>query len=135
MALGPGGGASGDRDSLAVVLLALVVSVGGLFALAMAARRRRRPSDPGTLAVVAAGADGAMPGGLDAPPPGLLERAAIAPVVDPAEAHMPRWRRPSVKAARYGGAPGPPPGIGGWRSCSSARRPQTWNASPCATTR
>ncbi len=111
---GPDDGALGDGDSFPLVLLALLVAIIGSFGLAIAARRRRRP-DPAATAVAVASADAGVPGSLAVPPPaGLLERAAIAPLVDAAEAHMPRWRRPSVKAGRFGGAP---------RSASAQRRP------------
>ena len=111
---GPDDGPLSDGDSFPLVLLALLVAIIGSFGLAIAARRRRRP-DPAATAVAVASADAGVPGSLAVPPPaGLLERAAIAPLVDAAEAHMPRWRRPSVKAGRFGGAP---------RSASAQRRP------------
>src|SRR4029079_15659032 len=92
---------TGTGDSFSLVLLALVVSIGGLVGLTMAVRRRRRPQELGAAGGATAVATLAI--GVDLPPTGLLERTALAPVVDPAEADMPRWRRPSVKAGRVAG--------------------------------
>jgi Bacterial SH3 domain len=71
--------------SLAIVAL-------GAFALIVAARRRRRQPE---AALATAGLDGPD---IPAPLPAVV---AAPPVDDPFnETHMPRWRRPSLKAAR-----------------------------------
>jgi hypothetical protein len=87
--LEPAGSPGADGMIVAAVLTA---ASGGGFLLVLAARRRRRPDPLGALAV----------DGEPAPADGQID-TGVRPVAVPLdEAHIPRWRRPSLRAERSG---------------------------------
>jgi len=89
---------SGARFDLALLLLVWLVSAStgsGLFALAL--RRRADRGDGAALAFAAAMAGRGLPLTPDEVAAGKAE--ATTPALDP-EALIPRWRRPSLQAAR-----------------------------------
>jgi hypothetical protein len=83
---------------------AVVATISGLMLLMFVAGRRRRESEPDLEVAGLAGAvAGPEPTLSDAPTQAVATaRPTVVPYIDPAEADMPRWRRPSVKAARVG---------------------------------
>ncbi|MFI5225973.1 MAG: SH3 domain-containing protein, partial [Candidatus Limnocylindrales bacterium] len=106
---GPGGGTGfGGTDPIGpsggsgppIVPLALILCAATLGAFFLIVGKRRRGSDEPEPVAVAVGAAAAPVLTVVAP--------RAAPLDDPYdEAHMPRWRRPSLKAARYAsGVPG-----------------------------
>jgi hypothetical protein len=91
------------------LIVTLAMSVLALMWLLFLVKRRRPDAEP-VPAVAAEASSGTL--ALGPPPTSLFAGAApvvpvvtsppVTPVVDPAEADMPRWRRPSVKAGRFG---------------------------------
>ena len=93
--LAPIGGSNGPSPIMGLVLGLVAFIVGGAFAI-LAARRRRRKDDDRPLATAAAISGGSGPAGAalamgkqSAPLDELIEEGSI-----------PRWRRPSLRAAR-----------------------------------
>ncbi len=82
----PGSGPGDGLPPIVLAVLATTIGIGLLLLFAILPRRRRAGS------VVAM--DAAVPATMGAPTPGLPASAPIG------EAHIPRWRRPSLQAAR-----------------------------------
>jgi hypothetical protein len=108
-----------------IAIGAVIATVSGLLLL-FAASRRRRQREPELAVAGLAGivaepeltlSDAPTQAVATAPPP-------VVPYIDPAEADMPRWRRPSVKAARVGSPAA---------AAAAARRPaRAFSAPPAA---
>jgi SH3-like domain-containing protein len=119
--------AGGGTSFLGLAITLALSALAMIWLLFLATRRRPAPRP----APAAAAARVAIPAGPGlAPPPETLfgnpmsvtaAPTAIVPVIDPSEADIPRWRRPSVKAARFGGT------VAG---ASSARGPARWFIGP-----
>jgi hypothetical protein len=93
----PGGGAG--------IIIALGAAVSGGVLMAVAILRRRSEGLEGQ-------AEEAVPGTITAETPSAPPIVSPAPSSEPAEAHLPRWLRPSVRASRSEAARGTSPSRG-----------------------
>lgn len=93
--LAPSGGSNGPSPIMGLVLGLVAFIVGGAFAI-LAARRRRHKDDDRPLATAAAISGGSGPAGA-APAIGMPP-APLDELIE--EGSIPRWRRPSLRAAR-----------------------------------